>query len=128
MKKTQESTPEELGRIIIECIQEKKGSGIVQINLTKTDNSVCDFFIIAHGDSNTQVKAIAAHIENYLRKQHKIRPLHAEGYENAQWVLLDYNSIIVHIFQRETREYYKLEELWADAELEIISESEPEEF
>ncbi len=128
MNKTQESAPDNLGRTIIDCIQEKKGSGIVHINLTKTNNSVCEFFIIAHGDSNTQVKAIAAHIEDYLRKQYKIRPLHTEGYENAQWVLLDYNSIVVHIFQQETREYYKLEELWADAELEIISESGPEEF
>jgi len=128
MNKTQESTPDQLGRIIVECIQEKKGSGIVQINLTGIDNSVCEFFIIAEGDSNTQVKAIASHIEDYLRKHQKIRPLHTEGYENAQWVLLDYNSIIVHIFQQETREYYKLEELWADAELEIITESETEEF
>ncbi len=119
MNKTQESAPGKLGRTIIDCIQEKKGSDIVQINLTKTNNSVCEFFIIAHGDSNTQVKAIAAHIEDYLKKQYKIRPLHTEGYENAQWVLLDYNSIVVHIFQQETREYYKLEELWADAEIEI---------
>ena len=120
MNKTQESGPDELGRKIIECIQEKKGSGIIQINLTNTNNSVCEFFIIAHADSSTQVKAIASHIENHLRKQYKIKSLHSEGYENAQWVLLDYNSIIVHIFQQETRNYYKLEELWADAELEII--------
>jgi ribosome-associated protein len=128
MNKTQESAPDNLGRTIIDCIQEKKGSGIVQINLTKIDNSVCEYFIVAHADSNTQVKAIASHIENHLRKQYKIKPLHSEGYENAQWVLLDYNSIIVHIFQQETRNFYKLEELWADAELEIISESGPEEF
>jgi ribosome-associated protein len=128
MNITQESAPDKLGSMIIDCIQEKKGAGIVQINLTKTDNSVCEFFIIAHGDSSIQVKAIAAYIEEYLRKQHKIRPLHTEGYENAQWILLDYNSIVVHIFQQETRDYYKLEELWADAELEVISESGPEEF
>ena len=120
MNKTQESAPDNLGRTIIDCIQEKKGSGIVQINLTKIDNSVCEYFIIAHADSNTQVRAIASHIDNHLRKQYKIKPLHSEGYENAQWVLLDYNSIIVHIFQQETRNFYKLEELWADAELEII--------
>ncbi len=128
MNKTQESAPDNLGRTIIDCIQEKKGSGIVQINLTKIDNSVCEYFIVAHADSNTQVKAIASHIDNHLRKQYKIKPLHSEGYENAQWVLLDYNSIIVHIFQQETRNFYKLEELWADAELEIISESGQEEF
>ena len=128
MKRNQESDPDQLGRIIINCIQEKKGSGIVQINLTETDNSVCEFFIITHGDSSTQVKAIAAHIEDYLNKQHKTRPLHTEGYENAQWILLDYNSIVVHVFQQETREYYKLEDLWADAELEEINESGPAEF
>jgi len=121
MNKTQESAPGKLDRIIIDCIQEKKGSAIVQINLATTDNSVCDLFIIASGDSSTQVKAIAAHIEDYLKKQYKIRPLHTEGYENAQWILLDYNNIVVHIMQQETREYYKLEELWADAELEIIN-------
>ena len=120
MNKTQESAPDNLGRTIIDCIQEKKGSGIVQINLTKINNSICEYFIVAHADSNTQVKAIASHIENHLRKQYKIKSLHSEGYENAQWVLLDYNSIIVHIFQQETRNFYKLEELWADAELEII--------
>jgi ribosome-associated protein len=128
MNNTQESTPGKLGRTIIGCIQEKKGSEIIQINLTNTDNSVCEFFIIAHGDSSTQVKAIARHIEDLLREQHNIRALHSEGYENAQWVLLDYNTIVVHIFQQEIREYYKLEELWADAELEHISESGIEEY
>ncbi len=121
MIKTQESAPGRLGSTIIDCIQAKKGSDILQINLTGTDNSVCEFFIIAHGDSNTQVKAIASHIEDYLKQQHNIRPLHSEGYENAQWVLLDYNTIVVHIFQQEIREYYKLEELWEDAEFEHIS-------
>jgi ribosome-associated protein len=128
MNKNQESSPDKLGRIVIDCIQEKKGEGIVQINLTKIDNSVCEFFIIAHGDSSTQVRAIAGHIEDHLKKQHKIRPLHTEGYENAQWVLLDYNNIVIHIFQQEIRDYYKLEELWADAELENISESGPVEL
>ncbi len=128
MNKTQERAPDKLDRIIIDCIQEKKGAGIVQIDLTNIENSVCEFFIIAHGDSSTQVRAIAAHIEDSLKKKQEIRPLHTEGYENAQWVLLDYNSIVVHIFQQETREYYKLEELWADAELEIISETGREEF
>ena len=120
MNKSQENDPEHLGRIIIDCIQEKKGSDIVQINLTRAETSVCEYFIIAQGDSSTQVKAIAAYIEDQTRKVHKVRPLHTEGYENAQWILLDYNSIVVHIFQKETREYYKLEELWADAEMETI--------
>ena len=124
MKNNQEHGPEALGKTIIDCIQEKKGQGIVHINLSKTDNSICEFFIISHADSNTQVKAIARHIENSLKDRHQTRALHAEGYENAQWILLDYNSIVVHIFQEHIREYYKLEELWEDAEIERIIEPE----
>lgn len=124
MKNKEENDPAVLGKTIVDCIQEKKGLGIVNINLSKTGNSVCEFFIIAHADSDTQVRAIAKHIENSLKKQHRARALHAEGYENAQWVLLDYNSIVVHVFQEHIRDYYKLEELWADAEIERISEPE----
>jgi ribosome-associated protein len=124
MKKKQVQGSDLLGKSIIDCIQEKKGQNIVHIDLSKTDNSVCDFFIIAHADSGTQVRAIANHVEESLKKKYKTRALHAEGYENAQWILLDYNSIVVHIFLEQIREYYKLEELWADAEIEMISEPE----
>jgi len=118
----QDISPEDLGRIIIESIQEKKGQEIVNLNLSKTGNSVCEFFIIAQADSSTQVKAIARNIEETLRKKHKTRALHAEGYENAQWILLDFNTVVVHIFQPEIRGYYKLEELWEDAEIAKIEE------
>ena len=124
MKNKQEQDSEKLGKTIIECIQEKKGLNIVSIDLSKTDNSVCEFFIITHADSDTQVRAIAKHIEKSLRDKHQLRAFHAEGYENAQWVLLDFASIVVHVFLEDIRKYYKLEELWADAEVEIISEQE----
>lgn len=113
-----------LGKTIIACIQEKKGQNIVQIDLSKTDNSVCEFFIITQADSTTQIRAIARHIEEGLKERHNTRALHAEGVENAQWILLDYNSIVVHVFLDYIREYYKLEELWADAEIEMIPEPE----
>ena len=119
----QEISPEDLGKIIIESIQEKKGQEIVHLNLTKTGNSVCEYFIIAHADSSTQVKAIAQNVEDTLRRKHETRALHTEGFENAQWVLLDFNTVVVHIFQPETRQYYKLEELWEDAEIEKIEEA-----
>ena len=119
----QEISPEDLGKIIIESIQEKKGQEIVHLNLTKTGNSVCEYFIIAHADSSTQVKAIAQNVEETLRRKHETRALHTEGFENAQWVLLDFNTVVVHIFQPETRQYYKLEELWEDAEIEKIEEA-----
>ena len=123
IKKMQEISSENLRKIIIESIQEKKGQEIVHLNLGKTGNSICEYFIIAHGDSNIQVKAIARNIEETLRNNHKTRALHAEGYENAQWILLDFNTVVVHIFQHETREYYKLEELWEDAEIARIEEA-----
>jgi len=87
MKNKQDQDSEQLGNTIIDCIQEKKGRNIVNIDLTKTDNSVCDFFIITHADSDTQVRAIGKHIEESLRKKLQVKPFHAEGYENAQWVL-----------------------------------------
>ena len=126
MKNKQEEDSNLLGREIINCIKEKKGQNIVQIDLSKTDNSVCEFFIITHADSDTQVRAIAKHIEESLKNKHQTRALHAEGYENAHWILLDYNSVVVHVFLEQIREYYKLEELWADAEIELISEPEAE--
>jgi ribosome-associated protein len=122
MKNTLEQDPELLGKAIMDCIQEKKGKNIVHIDLTNTDNSVCEFFIISHADSGTQVKAIARHIEDNMKEEHGIKAFHAEGYDNSQWVLLDYGSIVVHIFLDSIREYYKLEELWADAEISVISE------
>ncbi len=124
MKNKQEPGPELLGKTIINCIQEKKGQNIVHIDLSKTDNSVCEFFIITQADSSTQVRAIAKHIEESTKARHGIKALHAEGYDNAQWILLDYNSIVVHVFLDHIREYYKLEELWADAEIEMIPEPE----
>ena len=124
MKISQENDPELLGKTIIDCIKEKKGLNIVHIDLSKTDNSVCEFFILTHADSTTRVRAIAKHIENSLKEQHQERAFHAEGYENAHWILLDYGSIVVHVFLDTIREYYKLEELWADAKIETITEPE----
>lgn len=117
MDKNQEISNGELARSIIESIQEKKGLGIVHLDLTKTDNSVCETFIITHADSGIQARAIARNIEENLKKDHATKALHTEGLENAQWILIDYNTVVVHIFQYETREYYKLEELWEDAEV-----------
>jgi ribosome-associated protein len=124
MKNKQEQDFGKLEKTIIESIDEIKGQNIVKIDLSKTDNSVCEFFIITHADSDTQVRGIAKNIEKNLKEKHQFKSFHAEGYENAQWVLLDYSSIVVHVFLKEIRNYYKLEELWADAEIEIVSEPE----
>lgn len=100
---------------IISAILEKKGKDIVNIFLGDIENAVCDNFIICHGDSNTQVNAIADSIEDNIKKNLREDVGHREGMGNAQWVLLDYSNTIVHIFQKEYRDYYKLEELWGDA-------------
>jgi ribosome-associated protein len=109
---------------IIESIREKKGRNIIKIDLTELNNSICEFFIISHGESNTQARAIAQNIEDKVKKQLKQNAFHTEGYQNAQWILLDYNTVVVHIFQEQTRNYYKLEELWADGEVTVYPEEE----
>jgi ribosome-associated protein len=102
---------------IVEGIMEKKGHDIVDLDLTKVQSAICDHFIICHGDSNTQVNAIADSIEKRVKDNLKQNASHREGMENAMWVLLDYTDIIVHVFQKQYRDYYKLEELWGDARL-----------
>ena len=124
MNNCREIKAEELDHIIIEGILEKKGKDIISIDLSGLDNSVCDSFIISHGDSGTQVRAIADHIEEKVKKQLNFNVLHKEGYENLQWILLDYSSVVVHIFDPDTRKYYQLEELWADGKLVRITEEE----
>jgi ribosome-associated protein len=107
---------------IFEGLLEKKGKEIVNINLGKLDYAACDNFIICHGDSTTQVRALADSVEDKLADSLKIRVTHREGTENAQWILLDYGSAVVHIFIKEARDYYRLEDLWGDAEITMIQE------
>lgn len=105
---------------IVEAMQDTKGEDILIFDLSKIENSVAETFIICSGNSNTQVSAIAGNIEKKVRNDLQDRPWHVEGNENALWVLLDYVSVVVHVFQRETREYYDIEELWGDAKITKI--------
>lgn len=115
---------EQLANTIIKGIQEKKGKNIVTLDITKLDQSIADNFIICHGDSNTQVDAIANSVEEFVKKEFNEKPIHKEGYQNSQWILLDYGEILVHIFQKEYRDFYNLEDLWADAKIKEIQEIE----
>lgn len=110
----------EILTIIINAIQNKKGIDIVDLNLSKLEYSITDHFVICHGNSNTQVEAIADSVEDEVKNNLNIKALHKEGYQNAQWILLNYAGIVVHIFQKEYREHYNLEGLWADAEIKYI--------
>ena len=102
---------------IVEAIQDTKGEDIQIFDLSGIENSVADTFIICSGNSNTQVSAIAGNIEKKVRNDIRERPWHVEGTENAMWVLVDYVSVVVHVFQRQIREYYDIEELWGDAKI-----------
>ena len=102
---------------IIEAIEKKKGSEIVSLDLREIPESICDFFIICSGDVPPHVKAIAEEVEYLVKKDLKALTSHREGYENLEWVILDYFDIVVHVFQKEKRDFFKLEELWSDAKM-----------
>ena len=105
---------------IIELAQEKKGKQIVKMNIGDI-SSFTDYFVIITGESTIQIKALADHIDNELRLQN-IYPVSKEGYQNLKWVLMDYSDIIIHIFDHESREFYAIERLWADAKMDFISD------
>ena len=100
--------------VIVEAMQEKKASEIVDLDLSELNNSICDHFIIANATSTTQVAAIADNVEDKMIEHLGMKVVRRGGYENALWIILDYGDIMVHIFQTEYRAFYKLEELWAD--------------
>lgn len=123
MEQTESFNVEQKRDLIIEAIREKKGHQIVSIDLTKVENSICDYFIICHGESVTQVGAISEAIEKKIKEEAHIRAHHVEGLQNNQWVLLDYFDILVHVFQEEYRSFYRLEELWADGTVTRVAET-----
>lgn len=117
MAKIKGSEAEALANIAVHGMQEKKGMEIVTMDLRKLRSAFADFFVICHGTSDRQVEAIADGVEEEIRKATGEKPMHREGGETAEWVLLDYVNVVVHIFQKEKRSFYGLEELWGDAEV-----------
>ena len=112
---------EELLALIIEGIENIKGENITLLDLREIDNTPSDYFVICDGNSNTQVNAIAGSIQRTVSKELKDKPWHVEGTETANWVLMDYINVVVHIFQKETRSYYNIEDLWGDAKITNIT-------
>lgn len=102
--------------LVVRGMQERKALDITKLNLGPLPNSITDYFVICHGTSRTQVEAIAESVEAEVKKSSGATPWHREGFENCEWILLDYFDVVVHIFQAETRNFYQLERLWADAE------------
>ena len=105
-------------KTIIAAIQEKKGENIISLDLRKINEAVADFFIVCEAGSQPQIRAIAENIENKVKEKSDESPYHHEGYQNLQWVLIDYVNVVVHVMLAETRKFYKLEEMWSDAAAE----------
>jgi ribosome-associated protein len=100
---------------IIKGIEEVKGQDIEILDLREIENTVCDYFVICNGNSNTQVNAIVNSIQKTVSKAIQEKPWHVEGSNNAEWVLLDYVHVVVHVFQKQIRAFYNIEGLWGDA-------------
>jgi ribosome-associated protein len=121
-KRKKSETSGMLADIIVKGMQEKLGLDIVKLNLSGIPNSITDYFVICHGSSRSQVDAIADSVQAEVKKAIGGLPAHKEGFENCEWILLDYFDVVVHIFQEETRSFYQLEKLWADAPRENVSD------
>ncbi|MDJ0645660.1 MAG: ribosome silencing factor [Flavobacteriaceae bacterium] len=105
---------------VIKGIEKVKGDNISILDLRDIENTVCDYFIICEGSSNTQVNAIAGSVQKTVSKALKDKPWHIEGEANAEWVLIDYVNVVVHIFQKQVREFYDIESLWGDAKITSV--------
>jgi ribosome-associated protein len=113
-KKPDDEAYNELLDIIVEAIRSKKGEAITLLDLTHLNTTISRCFLIAHAGSTVQAKAIGEAIEDQVKHKAHRKLYHREGYDNSQWILLDYGDVIAHIFQKPFRDFYNLEELWAD--------------
>ena len=117
--------PTELAlKTIVEAIQDNKGKNVCSLDLTGVGTSICDHFVICNADSTPNVLAIADNIEEEMLVKCNTRVLRQQGKENAFWIIMDYSDIVVHIFQTEYREFYRLEDLWADAQKKVYEDQE----
>ena len=115
-----EANSDILAELVVKGMQEKKAADIVVMNLKSLKNAVSDYFIIASANSDTQLDAIATAIEEEVYKATKQNPWQSEGRTNKEWVLLDYVDVVAHIFLKDKREFYALEELWGDARIQHV--------
>lgn len=104
-----------LGELIVQALLEKQGDGVVCIDLRKVNHALFDYYIICSGNSKAHIQTLCDFVQEKTQRSANVRPLHVEGLENCEWVLLDYADILVHIFRPEAREYYNIEALWSDA-------------
>ena len=122
MKVTKNISSKALKEAIVKGMQEVKASDIVCVDLRKIPSAVTDFFVICHGNSSTQVEAISRAIAETTLRDINQKPWHQEGKTNAEWVLLDYVDVVAHVFYSDAREFYNIEGLWGDAQIEKIED------
>ncbi len=121
-----EVTSEELRDLIVRGMQEKKGVDVVVMDLREVKNAICDYFIICSGNSDTQIDAIAQSVDEEVHKNTGQNPWHQEGKMNREWILLDYVDVVAHVFKKERRAFYDLEQLWGDADVQHLDETKPD--
>lgn len=109
---------------VVAAMQDKKAKNIISLDLQKIDDSVAKYFVLCHAPSSTQVNAIYDNVLEFVQKNCATKPFHREGYENSEWILIDYFDIVVHVFREDIRNFYKLEELWGDAVLKKYESDE----
>lgn len=113
---------EQIVQKIVEGIQELKGKNIVIVNLTKLAEAPCSYFVICEGDSSVHANSIGNSIKDYVRDQIQVKPYAIDGFENSEWIAMDYGQIIVHVFQRAIRSFYDIEHLWSKAKLTKVED------
>ena len=107
----------QLSEVVAQGMLEKKGVDVIILDLRKVKSAVTDFFVICSGNSDTQVDAITDSVEQEVHKRAGQDPWHKEGKENREWILLDYVDVVVHVFKKDRRQFFALEDLWGDAEV-----------
>jgi len=121
-----EVSSEELRDLIVRGMQEKKGVEVVVMDLRKVKNAICDYFVICSGNSDTQIDAVAQSVDEEVHKNTGQNPWHQEGKMNREWILLDYVDVVAHVFKKERRAFYDLEQLWGDADVQYLDETKPD--
>lgn len=120
MQKEKKISSELLCDTIVEGMQENKAKNITVMDLRKIPGAICDFFIVCSGESSTQVDGISNAIQRLTRKELQEKPWHVEGKNGSEWILLDYVNVVAHVFYKELRGFYDIEDLWADAKITQI--------
>lgn len=116
------SGAEKIVEKVVDTLDNHKGIDIVKIDLRRIENCFCSFFVVCHGTSNSQVSGLADYVYDIINDELGEKPIHVEGASQAQWIVMDYGDVVVHIFQKEQRDYYQLEDFWVDADITKVEE------